>query len=492
MAEEITPRVFVSYSWSSEEHVSWVVSLAQKLVSDGVDVVLDKWDLKEGHDKHSFMERMVADPTIAKVLAVCDRKYAEKADGRLGGVGTETQIISPEVYAKTRQEKFIPLVREWNDDATPAHPCLPVFFKNAIYIDFSDDEAFNQAYERLIRNIYGAPELKKPSLGKKPAHLSVEYSALVIPAGKLDRLKDAIQRGKPNTQIMLRDYLDSFADSFEGFRIVEPNSRDKPLDDKVCESIQAFLPYRDNFIEFVLFFGDYMNTVESYEKLLAFLESILAYQYRPETMQSWSEDWFDNYRFIHYEMFLSLVAALFKNKHYELAAKFIEAEYFVPRGPGASDHYETGASGFNQHARSLDEVRNNRLQMNLTSVTAKLLLDRATHPKVSRRDIHQADVLLFLRQFFPEPGACSYWYPRCANFVWGETLELFAKAPSQSGLKALKTLLKVKDIRHLHTCFEEAFNAETFRRFYQNWTMMRIDWQRLFNLEGIARAANAR
>ena len=35
---------------------------------DGIYVVLDKWELKEGQDKYAFMERCVNDPEISKVL----------------------------------------------------------------------------------------------------------------------------------------------------------------------------------------------------------------------------------------------------------------------------------------------------------------------------------------------------------------------------------------------------------------------------------------
>ena len=107
-----TPKVFISYSWTNDDHVNWVVRLAERLVGDGVDVVLDKWEFLEGHDKFAFMERMVTDATVNKVLAVCDERYAAKADDREGGVGTESQIISKDIYDKVMQEKFIPLVRE--------------------------------------------------------------------------------------------------------------------------------------------------------------------------------------------------------------------------------------------------------------------------------------------------------------------------------------------------------------------------------------------
>ena len=87
-------------------------------------VTLDKWDLKEGQDKHVFMEQMVHDESIANVLVICDRGYQAKADDRKGGVGTETQLISKEVYENTGQEKFIPIVREYDQDGKPCMPPL--------------------------------------------------------------------------------------------------------------------------------------------------------------------------------------------------------------------------------------------------------------------------------------------------------------------------------------------------------------------------------
>ncbi|MEZ5718033.1 MAG: toll/interleukin-1 receptor domain-containing protein [Burkholderiaceae bacterium] len=55
------PRLFISYSWSNPRLGNWVVDLANELVASGIDVVLDKWDLREGHDAIAFMEKMVTD-----------------------------------------------------------------------------------------------------------------------------------------------------------------------------------------------------------------------------------------------------------------------------------------------------------------------------------------------------------------------------------------------------------------------------------------------
>jgi len=136
----VMPKVFISYRWSNDEHTAWVADLGERLMNDGIVVVLDQWDLRDGQDVNDFMEQMVKDSDIKRVIIVCDAAYAAKADNRKGGVGTETQIISKEVYESVDQAKFVPLLRERD---TENKPCLPVYLKSRKYIDFSnpDDDA---------------------------------------------------------------------------------------------------------------------------------------------------------------------------------------------------------------------------------------------------------------------------------------------------------------------------------------------------------------
>jgi hypothetical protein len=164
-----SPRIFVSYSWTSVAHRSWVRDLAERLCFDGVEVVLDIWDLKEGQDKFAFMEQMVADKSLDRVLLVSDAKYASKADGREGGVGDETQIITAEVYRSAEQTKFIPIVTEYDAEGKA---CLPIYLRNCIYVDFSKAERFDESYGRLLRVVWQAPEHKKPPIGTQPAFVA--------------------------------------------------------------------------------------------------------------------------------------------------------------------------------------------------------------------------------------------------------------------------------------------------------------------------------
>ena len=97
------PKVFISYAWGTQAFQMKVLAFATALKSDGIDVVIDKWSIEAGNDMNSFMEKSVSDPSITNVLILLDPVYVDKADGRQGGVGTETQIISQEVYKKVDQ-----------------------------------------------------------------------------------------------------------------------------------------------------------------------------------------------------------------------------------------------------------------------------------------------------------------------------------------------------------------------------------------------------
>ena len=44
------PKVFASYSHDSDDHKQWVLKLCTKLVENGVDVMLDQWDIRLGTD----------------------------------------------------------------------------------------------------------------------------------------------------------------------------------------------------------------------------------------------------------------------------------------------------------------------------------------------------------------------------------------------------------------------------------------------------------
>lgn len=102
------------------------------------------------------MEKMVTDPSISKVILVCDQVYKAKADGRAGGVGTETQIISAEVYAKQSQGRFVAVIAERDDEGKPF---LPIYYKSRIYVDLGESDA-----TRRISKSFCGGYLTSPSM----------------------------------------------------------------------------------------------------------------------------------------------------------------------------------------------------------------------------------------------------------------------------------------------------------------------------------------
>lgn len=136
------PKVFISYAWSSEECRQKVLSFADQLINDGVDVLLDRY-LAPG----AFMESSVNDESVTNVLILMDKVYTEKANKRQGGVGTETQIISPELYGKVEQTKFVPVLFERDENG---EICTPTFLKSRKFIDLTDPETYDEEYMKLV------------------------------------------------------------------------------------------------------------------------------------------------------------------------------------------------------------------------------------------------------------------------------------------------------------------------------------------------------
>ena len=187
------PKVFISYCWTSEDYKATVLQLAEALVEKNVDVILDQWFLLPGHDRFAFMEQSIE--KADKVLVLCDKKYCEKANAREGGVGTETEIITPEVYGQSNQDKFIPVVME-------DFKCMPAYLRSRLGIDFRNGHR-DQGFEDILRSIYNKPANIKPPLGnppewikEKPEELQVEqWQKNVVSESDAYFEENAVMRG---------------------------------------------------------------------------------------------------------------------------------------------------------------------------------------------------------------------------------------------------------------------------------------------------------
>jgi|SRR3989344_1570425 len=432
------PKVFMSYSWTSPEHESWVLELGERLLADGVLVILDKWDLKEGQDKYAFMERMVTDKKINKVLVICDEKYRDKADSRDGGVGTETQIISKKVYDNVEQEKFIPIVKDRGDDGAPY---LPSFMASRVYIDLSSDDGYENNYQRLVKILYGQPVLEKPPLGTPPPYITEKVSIEPKTAHKTEQVKAAILNAKKNKNALVSDYFSEFLTSLKDFKV--KSDVGKHFDDAVIKNIESLQPLRNDFIDFTLNVFKYDDQV-NLEDFHNFFEKLISFQFKPADVNSWREIDYDNYRFFCYELFLYFITALLNLRRYKEISYFINNQYFF-RKDNINELVHLGPTIFNRYVAVLDEVRKNRLKLNRVSITADLIKERANREDFSFSSLIQTDLILhYLTALNAANDSMQWWFPRCSvyNSHW-VSIELFERLISKKHFEQIKSLFDV-------------------------------------------------
>ncbi|MCI9082707.1 MAG: TIR domain-containing protein [Lachnospiraceae bacterium] len=147
--------VFISYC-HKDVTKDWIVKLATKLGEHGINCIVDIYDLHLGQDLNYFMEQI---KNVDKVLILLGKNYQEKANDRKGGVGTETQIISNEVYNDVEQTKFIPIVISKNEEG---NAYLPYYLETRLYTDFSDNILFAKNFEEVVRQIFDFPKNERP------------------------------------------------------------------------------------------------------------------------------------------------------------------------------------------------------------------------------------------------------------------------------------------------------------------------------------------
>ena len=170
MIENNIPKVFISYSWESKEHSDWVKSLADKLLADGIEAIIDSYDVSPGDRLPKFMESSIRDSDY--VIIICTEEYKRKANNREKGVGYESHIISAELYNNHNDRKFIPVIRQGDFNSA-----LPTYLDGKLAIDLRGNPFNEDSYKDLIASIFKVK--KKPKVGIRPDYLD-EYEPISI------------------------------------------------------------------------------------------------------------------------------------------------------------------------------------------------------------------------------------------------------------------------------------------------------------------------
>ncbi|MEP8818573.1 SEFIR domain-containing protein [Enterobacter hormaechei] len=470
------PKLFVSYSWTTPEHEDFVMQLAEDLVSSGVDVIIDKWCLRDGQDSFSFMESMVNDKSINKVLIISDKGYAQKANDRKGGVGTETQIISPEVYTSADQTKFVVVVTEKDEQG---QYYVPTFYKGRLFIDMTDQSSKSDGVEKILRWIFDKPVFIKPEIGKKPSFLDESPDVSLGTSAYYSRAMDAIRNGKPTAVGCFDEYLSVLAENLERIRF-HISDQNEP-DDAFIKNIESFIPARNEFVNLIFLAARYNMNGGYVKRLHSFFEHVLNYYYPPQNANTYNSNDFDNYKFIVHELYLYSIATLLKNELFEDCLGLFEG-YYVSGRLARHDEPLTAYTEIREHVAIL-QWRNDSKKLGRLSLHADLLKERCHSLPINFSDLHQADFLCYLRSTIIYKDSYSFWWPVTLLYAKGYfPFEIFAKAVSKNYFSRIKSLLGVQTPEELKGHVKKLEESDRLPK----WQFERISPLRMSNGDAIA------
>lgn len=433
-------KVFISYSWSVQPRV---IELAERLIANGVDVVLDVYDLKEGQDKYAFMEQSVNDPSIDRVLIICDKVYTEKANSRSGGVGDETIIISPEIYEKAQQKKFIPVIFEVDENGKAY---CPTYIKSRIYIDLStEDDRYESEYEKLLRNIYDKPIHKKPALGSQPEWLENEQVDLSRIRDLTKQIRGYIGENRTKAEFLLRKAADEFVIAAQQYALPKGKSKAEGL----LETIDKLKVYRDLFVDYleaIIYSGlPFCDTVASlFEKLYNDLHDATG-------RGSYSNSDFEEFAFLIWELFISTTAVCLHYEKYKELYGLLTHTYFLREFFSNNSLKAFNYTKFRVPCRTIETIcKRNCYDPHLLTLTGDLLVKREKKPILTKESLSNADLVLY--QLYPlldlKSEGYSCWFPTA--YIYHSNLQnIWRKMKSRQYCEKIKYLFGVETIDEL-------------------------------------------
>lgn len=412
-------------------------------MNDTIDVVLDRWSLKDGHDIFSFMEEMVKYDQIFRVLIISNKKYSEKADSREGGVGTETQIITPSMYSNEKQEKFIPIVTERDENG---EPFLPTYLKSRKYIDFSRIETFEDSYEELLRNILEAPSLPKPTIGMKPpAYITESTINLSETNNRLRTIENQLKKSNIVSNKELNNFIELFLDNLWNYEQKNSSNDLKLYGEQLYNALLSYKPLREDYIKFIDILSSY-EIENSEDFLIEFFENAPVYNSpRDNNGGSWFNNRFEIFKIIFHELFIYTIAICLKNKNYKLVADLLHSKYYKKDKYGGKKEPEAFIFLYKYH-QSLENY-SSQFFNKITGFGDYMITNLSESLK--KEEIILADTLCYFVSYLDKKTVYDNWFPN--TYLYGELLNtnFFEKITSQKYFEKIKILFNINSKEEL-------------------------------------------
>ena len=153
------PKVFISYSHDTRDHMDRILALSNQLRGDGVDCQIDQYQESPPIGWPRWCEKQTRESEF--VLVACTETYlrrfsGDETPGEGKGVTWEGYIITQDLYdSQGTNDKFIPITFAHADATT-----VPSTLRGAARYDLPD------AYEALYRSLTHQPLITAPPLGE--------------------------------------------------------------------------------------------------------------------------------------------------------------------------------------------------------------------------------------------------------------------------------------------------------------------------------------
>ena len=161
MAIQNPCKAFISYSHDNAQHKLNVLELSNRLRTDGVDSMIDRYIDIPSQGWPRWMRKQIKDADAIIIVCsqnYCTRFYGEEKTGKGLGANWEGLIISEYFYESStdlNQKLIIPVLFEEEDLNN-----IPIELKGFTYVRLPS------GYEQLYRILTHQPEINVPPLGK--------------------------------------------------------------------------------------------------------------------------------------------------------------------------------------------------------------------------------------------------------------------------------------------------------------------------------------
>jgi hypothetical protein len=266
------------------------------------------------------------------------------------------------------------------------------------------------------------------------------------------RALNSVRSSKTYARGALSEYFDIFIKDMEKFRLKD--TKDK-LDEKVVNSIEQFIPHRNEIIQLFLASFRYGNIIGIEQLLHRFFEGLIPYLYSLEAPAPWEPGDSDNFRFIIDELFLYCIASLLKYECFDPIYYLLNQHYFTGRRSEKESSSMINFAVFSHKLESLEQKeKHEKLKKGL--LHADLLRKRSSGTGLTFKQIMQTDFLLLICDYLKFHNLMN-WVPHSLFYLDDREgpFEIFAKSESPNYFDKLKVILNIKGKSNMDSFIKE-------------------------------------